>query len=85
MGSIRQRAAEVHEALAAATGMAIYFSQPYCSWQRGTDENTNGLVRPFLPKGTELTAHSLTLPPLAAEWLSLVCDDLLQLTESRHG
>lgn len=47
-----------HEALAAATGMAIYFSQPYCSWQRKTAENTNGLVRPFLPKGTELTAHS---------------------------
>jgi IS30 family transposase len=47
-----------HEALAAATRMKIYFAQPYCSWQRGTNENTNGLVREFLPKGTDLTAYS---------------------------
>ena len=47
-----------HEALAAATGMKIFFAQPYCSWQRGTNENTNGLVRQYLPKGTDLTAYS---------------------------
>jgi IS30 family transposase len=47
-----------HEALAAATGMQVFFAKPYCAWQRGTNENTNGLVRQYLPKGTELTAYS---------------------------
>jgi len=47
-----------HEALAAATGMRIYFADPYCAWQRGTNEHTNGLVRQYCPKGTNLTAKS---------------------------
>ena len=50
-----------HETLARRLKLDIYFADAYCSWQRGTNENTNGLLRQFLPKNQELFDLSPTV------------------------
>ncbi len=67
-----------HTAIAEATGLDIYFCDPHSPWQRGSNENTNGLLRQYLPKSTDLGFYGPGL-------LDNIAAELNARPRKRHG
>ena len=60
----------LHKRIGASLDMAVYFCDPHSPWQRGTNENTNGLPRRYFPKGTDLSVHPVDYLDAVAEELN---------------
>ena len=56
-----------HQRLTPGTGVEVFFAHPHSPWERGTNENTNRLIRRYLPKGTPITSHQPYLDAIAYE------------------
>jgi IS30 family transposase len=67
-----------HASITERTGIKVYFADPYCPWQRGSNENINGLLREYLPKGSDLSIRT-------ADELYAIADELNDRPRKRLG
>ena len=67
-----------HHQITQATGVQVYFADPHSPWQRGANENTNGLLRDYFPKGTDLSVY----PP---DYLEFVTNEMNDRPRKRLG
>jgi len=56
-----------HAAVTVATDLPVYFAHPRSPWERPSNENTNGMIREYLPKGVDITDHQPYLDEIAAD------------------
>ncbi|MEO9328485.1 IS30 family transposase [Gordonia sp. B21] len=68
----------LHTKITEAIGLPIYFADTHSPWQRGTNENTNGILRQYFPKGTDLSFHGPGI-------LGNVAAELIARPRKRHG
>jgi IS30 family transposase len=59
-----------HRQFSIDTGVDVFFCDPHSPWQRGSNENTNGLLRQYFPKGTDLSVHDAAALQAAADSLN---------------
>src|SRR3546814_13182114 len=74
----RGKEMSAHAKFTVETGIPVFFADPQSPWQRGTNENTNGLLRQYFPKGTDLSCWS-------AEEIEAVAHALNRSAERRVG
>jgi len=74
-----------HQQITMATGMPIYFCDPHSPWQRGSNENTNRLLRRYFPKSTDLSFHGPGILDPGSWILDNVAAELNAKPRKRHG